>query len=102
MRPALAARRANPPWPLFVIGSLEDRPHPRLGFLSKRRMTAHKSLKPRPTLGPAEIRRDIVEDLETQRRLRRDLKLTDEDLADIDLDVAIEAGLLSKPNSRRQ
>lgn len=39
-------------------------------------------------------------DLETQRRLRRDLKLTSEDIAEIDLELAIEAGLLKKPKRR--
>lgn len=39
-------------------------------------------------------------DLETQRRLRRDLKLTSSDIAEIDLELAIEAGLLKKPKRR--
>jgi hypothetical protein len=65
-------------------------------------MTAPKHLKPRSRSGPAKIRGNVVEDLETQRRLRRDLKLTDEDIAGIDLDLAIQAGLLSEPKSRRQ
>ncbi|KPF67279.1 hypothetical protein IP69_13845 [Bosea sp. AAP35] len=65
-------------------------------------MTAPKRLKPRLRSGPEKIHGNDVEDLETQRRLRRDLKLTDEDIAGIDLDLAIEAGLLSEPKNGRQ
>ncbi|RXT52471.1 hypothetical protein B6S44_16985 [Bosea sp. Tri-44] len=39
-------------------------------------------------------------DLDTQRRLRRDLKLTSEDLAEIDIELAIDAGLLKRPKRR--
>lgn len=65
-------------------------------------MTAPKRLNPRPRSGPTKIRGNVVEDLETQRRLRKDLKLTDEDIDGIDLDLAIEAGLLSMPKGLRQ
>ena len=63
-------------------------------------MTAPKALKPRPRAGSAKKTHDVVEEFETQRRLRRDLKLTDDDIAGIDLDLAMEAGLISKPKSR--
>ncbi|AZO77499.1 hypothetical protein B5U98_22795 [Bosea sp. Tri-39] len=43
---------------------------------------------------------EVPIDLETHRRLRRDLKLTSQDIAEIDLELAIEAGLLSKPKRR--
>lgn len=39
-------------------------------------------------------------DLQTQRRLRRDLKLTTKDIAKIDIELAIEAGLLTRPKPR--
>ncbi|WP_156412404.1 hypothetical protein [Bosea sp. Root483D1] len=39
-------------------------------------------------------------DLETHRRLRRDLKLTTEDIAQIDIQLAIDAGLLKKAKHR--
>ena len=64
-------------------------------------MTAPKALKPRPRTGQTKQIESVVEEFETQRRLRRDLKLSDEDIAGIDLELAIEAGLISKPNSRK-
>lgn len=39
-----------------------------------------------------------IVDLEMQRRLRRDLQLTSGDLAQIDVSLAIEAGLIKKPD----
>lgn len=38
-----------------------------------------------------------VADIETHRTLRRDFGLTGADIADFDIDLAIEAGLLSRP-----
>ncbi|WP_185745059.1 hypothetical protein [Bosea sp. AK1] len=51
---------------------------------------------------PAAAVDDAVEDIENQRRLRRDLKLTSEDIAEIDIELAIAAGLLSRPKRRAQ
>jgi hypothetical protein len=39
-------------------------------------------------------------DLDIQRRLRRDLKLTSRDILKIDIELAIEAGLLKRPRPR--
>ncbi len=80
------------------------------------RKKIHPALHPYPSLGriglmpkPNRRKRPAAEmplstenpiDLETQRRLRRDLKLTSEDIAEIDLELAIEAGLLKKPKRR--
>ncbi|PZR81352.1 MAG: hypothetical protein DI537_38340 [Stutzerimonas stutzeri] len=64
-------------------------------------MTAPKALKPQPRTGSTKKSDHVVEDLETQRRLRRDLNLANEDIAGIDMDLAIEAGLLSKPKRRQ-
>ncbi|RYF30700.1 MAG: hypothetical protein EOO23_04550 [Comamonadaceae bacterium] len=53
---------------------------------SRKRLVADK---------PALTEDDCVEDIEIQRRLRRDLMLTSEDIASIDIELAIAAGLLS-------
>jgi hypothetical protein len=65
-------------------------------------MTAPKRFEPRQRSRLATIPGNLIGDLETQRWLRKDLKLTDENIAGIDLDWAIEAGLLSQPRSRRR
>lgn len=39
-------------------------------------------------------------DLDTHRTLRCDLKLTSQDIAEIDLELAVEAGLLKAPKRR--
>ena len=43
---------------------------------------------------------EIPIDLDIQRRLRRDLKLTSEEILEIDIKLAIEAGLLKRPKPR--
>jgi hypothetical protein len=43
---------------------------------------------------------EIPIDLDIQRRLRRDLKLTSEEILEIDIELAIEAGLLKRPKPR--
>ena len=63
-------------------------------------MPTPKSRKRSPSDMPAAAVDDAVEDIEIQRRLRRDLKLTSEDIAEIDIELAIAAGLLSKPKRR--
>ena len=63
-------------------------------------MPTPKSRKRSPSDLPANAVDDAVEDIETQRRLRRDLKLTSEDIAEIDIELAIAAGLLSRPKRR--
>lgn len=60
-------------------------------------MPTPKSRKRKPSNTPLPAADAAVEDLEIQRRLRRDLKLTTEEIAEIDIELAIEAGLLSKP-----
>lgn len=49
--------------------------------------------KPKPVQKAAAT----IVDLQTQRRLRCDLQLTSADLAQIDVSLAIEAGLIKKP-----
>jgi hypothetical protein len=43
---------------------------------------------------------EIPIDLDIQRRLRRDLKLTSEEILEIDIELAIEASLLNRPKPR--
>jgi hypothetical protein len=43
---------------------------------------------------------EIPIDLDIQRRLRRDLKLTSGEILEIDVELAIEAGLLKRPRPR--
>lgn len=63
-------------------------------------MPTPKSRKRPPSHMPATAVDDAVEDIEIQRRLRRDLKLTSEDIAEIDIELAIAAGLLSPKKLR--
>ena len=65
-------------------------------------MPTPKSRKRSPSDLPANAVDDAVEDIETQRRLRRDLKLTSEEIAGIDIELAIASGLLSRPKRRAQ
>lgn len=53
---------------------------------------------PRPAAERAS--ENVVEDISTQRRLRRELRLGDREIAEIDLELAVEAGLLPKPKGR--
>lgn len=60
--------------------------------------------KPKPSiLQPAKaIARDkqLPSDIDLQRRLRRDLRLSSADIAELDIELAIEAGLLTPPSGR--
>jgi hypothetical protein len=63
-------------------------------------MPTPKSRKQKPSNPPVLPSNDQIEDLEIQRRLRRDLKLTTDDIANIDIELAIQAGLLRKLRQR--
>ena len=65
------------------------------GLVSKLNRNFLRERRPSPT--SAACSTSEVEEIAIHRTLRRDFGLTSADLADLDVELAIEAGLLSRP-----
>lgn len=63
-------------------------------------MTKSKRSKIKITSANGAERTSAIADIATHRVLRRTLGLSPEEIAQIDLDLAVEAGLLKKPPIR--